>query len=1371
MKERMRRVVSIFLVIILSCSVSINYTMKVYAKTETDVKNWMTSAIGRALDYDNAYGVQCVDFFNYYLRDVWGISNPISMYPVNSAYQIFDRAAPSGWQKISGNSNFKVGDIVIWGTALGTHGHVALVYSADSNGVTVIHENWGKKYVSIDSLPRKDAIRGVFRPTLDWQPDNNLTTDTRYPTPITCVPVITSGSISVYDSYGNVESGRRIDAGDQCSILNVYTNGLCEVSYPTSNGSRVAYAQISDFMPNRVDPYTWSPSNNLRSYQMSNMATVYGSVFSTDVCTVVGKKDNLMQVIYPVSGGYKMGWVNATGDTPIDPPKPDIIPGPKFVEFVGNKQVVVMIPNTITFSSTSYISEGDVCIADTNNIASGQCNVTYPSGGNNVFTNYQSKKTVTLNLTQVMSYNADFEYQKVTAQTTYTVYPTSAMTQTVAGSATNWALDPGDVFYTINKVGDATEVLYYCNRGTHSGYWKLGWVYLPYYMIDLNGSLDNNDKGTLEGFGCADVVVNENELGKNLTDFYQAFPCGSSYEFKNIRAYDGYTYNGVKSGSLSGVVNGDVNVRVAFTKNAVVCKGIVISKNPTKTNYLEGESLNTSGIEVTASYSDGSQKNVTSSCTYSGYSNTPGIKTVKVSYSGYEAAFTVNVNEKSVTSVEKYTEPTKTIYDIGEQIDFTGIKLKVNYNNGTSEIVSDYYVIDEQIDTSTEGEKTVNVYYWKNGREYSVVQKINVIDKYKYSPTLFYSNQTVSAGQSFDVKLNLKDNPGIASLKVKIGFDESLLTLTNVTYNSAMGGSSQPPQYLRTPLILNWYNGTQNYNGNGTYATLTFKAISNISQNEVTNLNITYDEEDVYNINETNLGLKFDIGSITIIPSANLAKPVVSVKDVKDHSATISWKVVDGADGYILEKMNGSNVVETSTIEGRYITGRTLNNLSVLTTYQYRIKAYKNVNLIKQYSEESQVEFTTLDHIFSSVTSISKEATCTSEGRLVKTCETCGYQVEVVIARLEHRGGTATCSQKAKCELCGQYYGDFDADNHTYETYLVEPTCTQKGYTSHVCSGCGYSYKDSYKDKIGHHYVSKITNSATCISTGTLEHKCELCGDSYIEIIPMTEHDYVQTLLKNPTCTSKGQWEHKCSYCEDTYVSDIPALGHDYRETIIEPTDTVGGYTLHICYRCGDSYTDNYVEALTKENVTTENQIETESIKENPTTVDHADTGKETTSSEDKQEQSTTVKDPETTIKQPERETIKSGDSPTKVENNTTQAGSTVTNSVETTQSKEKTSPKKQKITIAKIKTYKVKILKKKKVTFSLKAKTTGDGKLKYVVYTCSPSKNIKYIKVSKNGKVTIKKGAKKGTYRIFISASGTDKYEYVTKIIKIKVK
>ena len=47
---------------------------------------------------------------------------------------------------------------------------------------------------------------------------------------------------------------------------------------------------------------------------------------------------------------------------------------------------------------------------------------------------------------------------------------------------------------------------------------------------------------------------------------------------------------------------------------------------------------------------------------------------------------------------------------------------------------------------------------------------------------------------------------------------------------------------------------------------------------------------------------------------------------------------------------------------------------------------------------------------------------------------------------------------------------DEEKCEHTYTSVVTDPTCTKKGYTTHTCSKCGDSYKDSYVSATGHDY-------------------------------------------------------------------------------------------------------------------------------------------------------------------------------------------------------------------------------------------------------------------------------------------------------------
>ena len=52
-----------------------------------------------------------------------------------------------------------------------------------------------------------------------------------------------------------------------------------------------------------------------------------------------------------------------------------------------------------------------------------------------------------------------------------------------------------------------------------------------------------------------------------------------------------------------------------------------------------------------------------------------------------------------------------------------------------------------------------------------------------------------------------------------------------------------------------------------------------------------------------------------------------------------------------------------------------------------------------------------------------------------------------------------------------------------------------------------------------------------------------------------------------------------------------------------------------------------------------------------------------------------------------------------------------------------------------------------------------------------TPKKLRKYITVNKKGKVTLKKGAKKGTYKVTVTIKATKNYKKAQKTIKIVVK
>ncbi len=142
-----------------------------------------------------------------------------------------------------------------------------------------------------------------------------------------------------------------------------------------------------------------------------------------------------------------------------------------------NKSIVFMSPQRIDLpndqdGNVQYIAENDICLINSVDLTNGLCEVTYPSGGSNVFTEGQKTKEATIRLSYILGYNSGYEVTRDKTNKTVKVYPTKTMT----ANGTNWSLDPGDIYYTINQSGTSKAVLYYCSTGAHATHWKIGWV-------------------------------------------------------------------------------------------------------------------------------------------------------------------------------------------------------------------------------------------------------------------------------------------------------------------------------------------------------------------------------------------------------------------------------------------------------------------------------------------------------------------------------------------------------------------------------------------------------------------------------------------------------------------------------------------------------------------------------------------------------------------------------------------------------------------------------------------------------------------------------------------------------------------------------
>ena len=170
---------------------------------------------------------------------------------------------------------------------------------------------------------------------------------------------------------------------------------------------------------------------------------------------------------------------------------------------------------------------------------------------------------------------------------------------------------------------------------------------------------------------------------------------------------------------------------------------------------------------------------------------------------------------------------------------------------------------------------------------------------------------------------------------------------------------------------------------------------------------------------------------------------------------------------------------------------------------------------------------------------------------------------------------TTTFSYPAASDTC------YKTAHHFKETLRKAATCTQKGSVTETCSRCGET-KTTELPALGHDFRESSRKAATCTQKGSVTETCSRCGETKTTELPALGHNFKETLRKAATCTQKGSVTETCSRCGQTKTTELPTLGHVYTAQVVEPTTSRGGYTLHTCIRCGDTWQDQQTAKLLK---------------------------------------------------------------------------------------------------------------------------------------------------------------------------------------------
>ena len=224
------------------------------------------------------------------------------------------------------------------------------------------------------------------------------------------------------------------------------------------------------------------------------------------------------------------------------------------------------------------------------------------------------------------------------------------------------------------------------------------------------------------------------------------------------------------------------------------------------------------------------------------------------------------------------------------------------------------------------------------------------------------------------------------------------------------------------------------------------------------------------------------------------------------------------------------------------------------------------------------------------------------------SCNRCGYYMTEVCT-----GGTATCTAKAVCVVCGGEYGKLaphqfvtidrpatcqkEGLRYTYcaacrfrtpdiitpiqphvlkkaREFTREPTCTKPGWNSYyLCTTCTTYSETDWVEKLGHDFVHHDAQAPTCTEIGWDAYEaCSRCNYTTRKELPALNHDLVYHEAKAPTCTDIGWAYETCSRSGCNYITrkELPALNHDFvYHKAKAPTCTEPGWDAYdTCSRC-----------------------------------------------------------------------------------------------------------------------------------------------------------------------------------------------------------
>ena len=211
----------------------------------------------------------------------------------------------------------------------------------------------------------------------------------------------------------------------------------------------------------------------------------------------------------------------------------------------------------------------------------------------------------------------------------------------------------------------------------------------------------------------------------------------------------------------------------------------------------------------------------------------------------------------TLEKIEVATAPNKTVYQIGESLDTTGLTLKATYSDKTTKTITSGYTVSG-FDSSVAGPKTVTVSYNGKNTTFTVTVQQREVDP--DAPKIIIDSVKAAAGEMVTVEARLENNPGINSVSMKIAYDTTRLKLESAQFGPELSEGAFTNYNL--PYVTLVRNG--DCYGDVILVTLTFSVLADAEAGDAY-VNLEYEAGDITNYDEEDVDFVAVSGGVTVV--------------------------------------------------------------------------------------------------------------------------------------------------------------------------------------------------------------------------------------------------------------------------------------------------------------------------------------------------------------------------------------------------------------------------------------------------------------------------------------------------------------------------